>query len=137
MLSNFQPPPKFARVLVTFFVLLAQVHICPPIYITEQGTHCSACAVISEPDDCAQIIADPHGDCHDCCSIKSCDDGMTKQLLMLSSVNPWNFPFALPTHSLQVIGPELSSPQGQIEFDPSAPSTGPPRNRSSRAPPLI
>ena len=137
MRSIFDGLPKFARALVAIALLLSQVHFGPPEYVTDQGAPCTACATISNLEECSQISSEPHGDCHDCCSIRACDEQASYKFATNSNTHQWDVPAALLDQYFVNIERQILFVQKQIEFDPGAPSTGPPRLTPSRAPPVI
>lgn len=137
MRSIFEGLPKFVRALVAIVVLLSQAHFCPPEYVTDRGAPCTACATISILEEFSQISAEPHGDCHDCCSIKSCDDQASDQFATNSNTHQWDVPAALLDQDFVNNDRQILFDQKRIEFDPATPSTGPPRHETSRAPPVI
>ena len=56
--------------LPLFVLMLGQFHGCPPEWLTAKGTACVECLGLQ--DDHSEL-GDEHGDCHDCCSLRSCE----------------------------------------------------------------
>ena len=116
--------------------LFSQLHICVSNYVTDTGVTCVKCVQIEPGLDCDTNLANSHGDCHDCCSLQACEDDNqhTAKIVSYSSVElvavlPAQFDIA----SYQAV----SEQSVLVPFDPSAPTTGPPLNKSSRAPPVF
>jgi len=120
---------------VIFCLLISLVHACPPEYITAAGTDCTLCLGLDHEDNATKNISS-HGDCHDCCSIKSCDD---QDRTIIKA--PGSFQFELvgvfPTAPDVVTAPLADFVSSPLTFDPGRPATGPPREQSSRAPPFF
>jgi hypothetical protein len=122
--------------LLVGILLLGQVHLCSTTYVTSAGKACVACDQIRVTDDCAKSIAQSHGDCHDCCTIQSCEDGnqLVAKVVLASSFQI----VAILPPSVEVISYRILSSQViSVPYDPGVPTTGPPLNKSSRAPPAI
>lgn len=124
-----------ARWLMTFCLVASLIHFCPPEYITQSGAECSVCA-IQQHDESVSAESTPHGDCHDCCSIKSCDDKAPSIAKSNSSLQ-FEFNFLIPLSPLQIAFPIIEEGSEYRDFNPATPATGPPLERPSRAPPVF
>jgi hypothetical protein len=124
--------------LISFLILLGQVHACQTTYVLPDGKECFKCVALK--DNCRQkstpsLKSALHGDCHDCCKIKSCDN-KGKPATVTSNLQPFNLDIDLPVAVRQ---PALVSHQQFFVipvFSENCPATGPPSTRSSRAPPI-
>lgn len=131
------------RALRTLFLLLTllvgQSHLCAHEYVKPSGQICETCLVLDDVPKPgihpgASRLEVAHGDCHDCCTIRSCDnDSPTAEAD--NKPAPF-FPAILPPSLIFV-------PVVATEFrDARRPSVelylphGPPRERSARAPPV-
>ncbi|MBX3111407.1 MAG: hypothetical protein KF857_05295 [Fimbriimonadaceae bacterium] len=124
------------RVFVAVLLVGTQVHLCLPEYATATGDPCTKCQGLT--DNIAQPLGDfalvgAHGDCHDCCFVKPCDDHQPPRPVSPSSPLVW-----------QCLAPcqfELTLPVLDQDDLPSWGAvvthlaTGPPRATTPRAPP--
>ena len=124
-----------ARWLMILCLVASLIHFCPPEYITQSGAECSVCA-IQQHDESLSAEAAPHGDCHDCCSIKSCDDKAPSVAKSNSSLQ-FEFNILIPLSQVEIALPIVEDGNLHQEFNPATPATGPPLERSSRAPPVF
>ena len=130
---------KSQRMLAFGFVcifLFSQLHICVSNYVTNMGVSCEKCVQIEPNNDCDATLASSHGDCHDCCSLRSCEDG-NQAVAKVVSGSSFELVVVLPAQVEVVIYQTFLGAAPAVPFDPSAPTTGPPLSRSSRAPPVI
>ncbi len=123
--------------LISFLILLGQVHACQTTYVLPDGKECLKCVTLK--DNCRQSTTTSlksalHGDCHDCCKIKACDNKV-KSVPVASTGQNHSFDIDLP---IAVRQPAFLSRQQFFVipvFSENCPATGPPSTRSSRAPP--
>lgn len=118
-------------------LLLVQLHLCQAEYVLPGGETCFTCPMLSDDhdvSDTAQLASGAHGDCHDCCELRPCeDDGKVKAALAPVSVA--NLVLALPPALPLAEIPSFEEPRVEFEFLAGCPSTGPPASASPRAPP--
>lgn len=128
---------RWFHLLLISLLTLAQVHLCDASYVLPSGQTCLECPQlfheIAPHEDASPELDASHGDCHDCCSIRSCDDH-ERAAKPSNSVNPVQFLAVLPNELVVFIpdSPEVRCIAVAIE---SAPPTGPPSASSPRAPP--
>ncbi|MBN9503354.1 MAG: hypothetical protein BGO01_20940 [Armatimonadetes bacterium 55-13] len=124
-------------ILKVLAIFVGQIHFCHAAYVLPNGQECGICPTLAQTERHteAQEIQASHGDCHDCCQLKSCDkDGVQK----LAKVAPLvhlviDLPVA-PNFWLPIAFAD--QPQRPI-FLETAPPTGPPATTPSRAPPFF
>ena len=124
--------------LVSFLILLGQVHACQTTYVLPDGKECLKCEILK--DNCRQrstasLKSALHGDCHDCCKIKSCDN-KGKSASVTSTLQHFNIVIDLPIPIRQPALPGRQVFCAIPIFSENCPATGPPTTRSSRAPPI-
>ena len=125
--------------LLISLLMLTQVHLCEGSCLLPNGQACIVCPELDETScndlgDHTSSLGAIHGDCHDCCVFAACDNNSSNSPVAASG---W-------------IAPEIVicfPPKVKISFPckvlggakrihvASAPITGPPIQRSSRAPP--
>ncbi len=132
-----------ARVLRTLLLLLTllvgQSHLCAHEYVKPSGQVCETCRAL---DDAPKPGIHPgssrlqasHGDCHDCCTIRSCDnDSPTAEADFKPAPS---FPAILPPPLVFVLViatefRDIRPPSVELYLP-----HGPPCERSARAPPV-
>ena len=123
--------------ILTF--LLGQSHLCASEYVLPSGQVCPVCEKLV---DSPKLKSSPpgntlkarHGDCHDCCSIKTCDKDPQpvkadfKSAPVFAALLPPTFVFV-----------SVATPEFRAELPPAVElylPHGPPTDRPSRAPPV-
>ncbi len=123
------------RALLVLVLGLTQTHFCEANYVRPSGESCLECASIADHAEPLVGQADVHGDCHDCCEIRKCEnpDNFRSQ-----SQLPWvTLAFAiLPTPVVLPDFGDTTSVRDHFSIHEGAPSTGPPSISSTRGPPL-
>lgn len=124
--------------LVSLLILLGQAHACQRTYILPNGEDCLKCSSLK--DTCRQtsvasLKSALHGDCHDCCKIKPCDN-KGKSTAPVVTISPAHLDIDLPMALRQPVPQGLQIAFQIPVFDDGCPATGPPSTRSSRAPPI-
>lgn len=125
-------------ILISFLILLGQVHACQTTYVLPNGKECLKCGFLK--DSYKQTLGSSlksalHGDCHDCCKIKPCD-GKGKSTPSAVTISPIQLDIDLPVAFNQPVLIELCADFTVPVFSEGCPATGPPSTRSSRAPPI-
>ena len=121
---------QWFRWILPALLLFAQWHVCASQYVLSSGDICRECLILD--DTSSNATEEAHGDCHDCCVIDTCeaDEDVVK-------TTPPNFLFA-EWRPLQPEVPLLEPLTPRIAVSVvSRFATGPPRSRSSRAPPFF
>jgi hypothetical protein len=129
-------PGLLVKWLITAALLLVQIHICQAAYVLPTGRTCLVCPKIEEDGHTqAQIAAkDQHGDCHDCCELRECDDAGKVKAKIAPPI--LSLAMALPIALLTV--PVIQELEERVTtyYIEGCPPTGPPSSTRSRAPPL-
>lgn len=131
---------RWFQLLLIFLLMLGQVHLCEGSYQLPNGQACFACPELDRKScgdlkDRAPSFQALHGDCHDCCVLSACDDNSSKSPVLASGWVAFDIVACLPPNL------EIAIPCGVlVGLKPihiaSAPITGPPSQKSSRAPPF-
>lgn len=138
------PAVRWLHLLLITLLFAGQIHLCQASYRLPSGRECGVCPTLENhlfaqsstfvDSHGSQRIVANHGDCHDCCEIRSCSGSEGHGQSALQSANfgldficlPTRFEFSV------VAAPPIVTIAVHIE---SAPATGPPSPTSSRAPP--
>lgn len=124
-----------ARWLIAGLLLLVQLHLCQAEYVLPSGQKCLTCpSLVEQHKDDVQLSDGNHGDCHDCCELRPCDDNDKAPSAVLP-VSLLNLTMALPIVEVQVTHFDFRVPILRIEFLVGTPTNGPPATTRSRAPP--
>jgi len=131
---------SIGRWALALVLIVANLHWCREQFFLPDGALCGTCPTLEHKDSLdferALTATDNHGDCHDCCTIKPCDDetpddvaakasSLTVHVAVLSEG-----PKTLPTILLGVVKREYLILAGH-------PPTGPPASIFGRGPPSL
>ena len=130
------------RALRTLFLLwtflLGQSHLCASEYVLPSGQPCRVCSTLVDPPgvDASPhgTLQAPHGDCHDCCTVKTCDNDPQPVRADIKSA-PVFAAVLLPSLAFVPVVIRAS----RVELPPAVElylPHGPPIERPSRAPPV-
>jgi len=129
---------RWFKFLLISVLVAGQIHLCQATYTLPDGRQCFECLTLdhnslSESSLADQALTAQHGDCHDCCELQSCDD-LGKSIQRATVASSFEFVATLnPLSDLRLAQPgTMTLISIHVE---SAPSTGPPSKKSSRAPP--
>lgn len=130
---------KLIGPLMAVVLLGVQMHLCSPTFQFADGRPCETCPTLSHPetpDTSPRLLADGHGDCHDCCVLTACHDEESTPSDQLSQSAP-NLVIDLPK-SVE-LPPEwvVETPPSNVLFVEGCPPTGPPLDKSPRGPPFL
>lgn len=126
-----------AKWLMGLLLLFVQLHICQAEYTLPGGETCFTCPTLDQDDHIGtqvELSSQKHGDCHDCCEVKPCDEG-GKDTAALAQALQFNLVFALPPTIPTINFLLIEEPVAEFEFLEGCPPTGPPATSKSRAPP--
>lgn len=121
----------WVRLLPLFVLMLGQFHGCPPEWLTANGQACVECVGIVE--DRADLDLE-HGDCHDCCSLKSCehDDVAANRVAYFPVLD---CPVILNSPIEISLPPQFTVPARAPDRDGEQLPNAPPDDQRLRAPP--
>ena len=133
---------RLAQALFLIVVFLAgQVHACPPVWVSSDGSPCDACpsgpcedSLESPGSKAGPLSVEAPQDCHSCCAMRSCQEGGDHQVDDLTVQMPPVLDFAqtyVVEMPLSVVEPRPVHIQVERGF-PNAP----PGRHASRAPPF-
>lgn len=131
---------RWFQLLLITLLLLGQFHLCEASYQLPNGQTCFACPKLDDKS-CGDLkdrtpgLQARHGDCHDCCVLRACEDKSHESPTLAPGWAAFDLVACFPP-KLQILipcGPLCGSMPMHIA---SAPITGPPSQKSSRAPPL-
>ena len=131
---------RWFQLLLISLLMLGQVHLCEGSYQLPNGQTCFACPELDEKScgdlkDRTPSLQALHGDCHDCCVLAACEDKSPESPTLAPGWAALDIVACLPP-KLEILIPcgVLVGPK-PIHIA-SAPITGPPSQKSSRAPPF-
>lgn len=127
-----------AKWLMGLLLLFVQLHFCQPEYTLPGGETCFTCPTLDQDDhDGTQVefSAAKHGDCHDCCEIRPCDES-GKEKAAVAQTFQFHLALALPSDLPLLTITSIKEPIAEFEFLDGSPTTGPPTSTQSRAPPV-
>ena len=120
-------------------LVVAQAHFCAPQFVLPDGSVCTVCIELDHADELPgsdSRIDEAHNDCHDCCSLVTCDEedqdepatipGSSTSIVGILNDQPAALPTIIP-----------DAPVARTVYVESCPINGPPRQLSSRAPPSL
>lgn len=118
----------FQRWLTVLLLLAVQLHFCSANYELPNGQACVECPTLSDdhsvPAD-GRVSSTDHGDCHDCCELKACDDSGAQKSVVTGTIS-LVLAIDLPPSAPQVSG-GVSEPKSAIPvYFAGCPPTGPP-----------
>ncbi len=125
---------RWVQQILIAIIALGQAHFCEPIYELPSGKACLACPTLSHPPATISVIAEDHGDCHDCCELRACN-GHENQELDTTAFGQVIQVAVLPSHLIVISGDRLISRSKVAVHIDSVPINGPPADRLSRGPP--
>lgn len=131
---------RWLQLLFISLLMLGQVHLCDRSYRLPNGQPCFACPELDK-NSCGDLkdrtpsLQALHGDCHDCCVLTACEDKSPEPPVLASGWVALDIVACLPPKL------EIAIPCGVLVGPKpihiaSAPITGPPSQKSSRAPPF-
>lgn len=126
-----------AKWLMGLLLLFVQLHLCQAEYILPGGETCFTCPALDQKDHTGtqvEVTGGNHGDCHDCCELKPCDEAGKDKVAVVQSFQV-EVVFAIPGAIPTLVIPTLEQPYIEFEFIEGCPTTGPPASGQSRAPP--
>jgi len=95
------------RIMVAVLLVGTEAHLCLPEYTRANGDPCTTCQELTDQPAHHAEVANTHGDCHDCCVIKPCDDHKPPQPAAATNLFDWQVaPAPAFTFSLRVLTPE-------------------------------
>lgn len=126
--------------LIAIAIFLSPIHLCKTGFFLPNGDNCLACPTlndsVSDHSDGTVLTTAEHKDCHDCCTLKSCNEtGKTKNVQ--ATLAPVQMVMAMPTEIVIESFEALKLPPIKPVFIEGCPSKGPPQACSSRAPPAF
>lgn len=120
-------------------LLVVQMHLCSPTFRFADGRECATCPTLlhpAVPESASVNSPDQHGDCHDCCSLNSCQDESHAQATLLSQSAP-SFAIDIPKSVELPTEWVIETPCTIVHFIGGCPPTGPPLDTSPRGPPFF
>jgi hypothetical protein len=128
------------RLVLAMLLVVANLHFCREQFFLPDGALCVTCPTLehenAETPSQALKASNDHGDCHDCCTVKPCDDETPDDVAAQASS------LVIPIAVLAERAPTLRLPL--IELVPCEylvlaghPPTGPPIEILGRGPPSI
>lgn len=137
MLASDKSAGIVAKWLMGLLLLFVQLHICQSEYTLPGGETCYTCPTLDQDDHegtQVEFSSTKHGDCHDCCEIKPCDES-GKEKAAAAQTFQFHLALALPSDLPILAIPLIQEPLAEFEFLEGCPPTGPPTSCQSRAPP--
>lgn len=129
---------RWLSLLLISVLMLGQIHLCQESYQLPNGQTCLTCPELVDPvqevSTNSDGLAAAHGDCHDCCEVRPCSDQEKPSLESVQAGSTFEFVACLPLH-FEFTVPTVSVKDAIAIHVDSAPTTGPPGTKSSRAPP--
>lgn len=130
---------RLSHLLVAILLLFVQLHLCQAEYVLPGGEKCYTCVALDEADHGhapLQVSEGEHGDCHDCCEIRPCDEGGKNEATVVPTSQNVLL-MALPTALPNLVVPTVDEPYVTFVYLAGCPPTGPPTESRSRAPPAF
>lgn len=121
------------RLMVAVLLLGTEAHLCMPEFTKADGAPCTTCQTLQDRPANHDEVAAAHGDCHDCCVIKPCDDHKPPQPAAAANVLDWQA-VAAPALSFTLPVAAPVDPPANRDAAPYL-ATGPPSATAPRAPP--
>ena len=130
---------RWLQAVLISLLVLGQVHLCQASYTLPDGQVCLTCPTLTDTSFASNkheaAIEAPHGDCHDCCSVKDCDGGGHAQ--KAKPLAPISIDICLPAEPVALALPSIEIEFQEIPHVESAPTHGPPVLSVSRGPPCL
>lgn len=126
-----------AAVLLSAVLLLAQLHWCGNLYLTESGESCPESLALHslEHSDHDSALHAPDEDCHQGCHAALCNDHPTTDFsAMVSQLQP-DIDLIAPTARKSLLHSIQRARVKRLFHLVGSPPTGPPRKLGSRGPP--
>ncbi len=132
------PALRWVSLLLITVLVAGRIHLCEPSYELPSGETCFICPSIGhdsrvQTSSPTATLSSDHGDCHDCCELRACDDhGKVRHSPSL--IPGFDAPVCL-IEPPELVPPSTGKFVTQIPYSAAAPPTGPPSRPSTRAPP--
>jgi hypothetical protein len=128
------------RLFQAFLIALlmsSQLHWCRPGYELPGGETCFTCPSLGHEIEAVSkvVLQASHGDCHDCCTLNSCDRGDHPQAAKVIT-NPLSVDICLPI-PFEIVIHDFEVEFYSIPHVETAPAHGPPSFALSRGPPCF
>ena len=123
---------RWLQTVLIALLMFGQVHLCRASYALPDGRTCLTCPSLG--DDRGGVINAPHGDCHDCCTLRSCGGGEHAK----KSNGVTHAPIQIEVYFHEAICLVFSDPfvpRHSFFHVESHPAHGPPSRALSRGPP--